>query len=368
MTIAHTSGQAPDAELQLRQEARILLVDDDPDSIRLMHQMLHRYRHVRFATRLEEAFQLIEREAPDLLLLDAEMPDGSGFVLCERLKQLPHTREIPVLFVTAHTDVSFEVRALECGAADFISKPISAPIFQLRVAHHLRTKRQMDLLRQLATVDPLTTLHSPQAFHQILRHEWRHSELAHHPLSLLLIDLDQFRKYNWQLGHQEGDRRLQETAEALRQAQQPSDTLARIGGDEFAWLMPGADSQELQERARHLHAHLNPKGLDADPGAVRSVSAGGSARQAGSELWGDLAQRVELTGNSHTQLLDVARRSLTLARQQGHGRLMTVAMHDAHQVRHAAPHPLGPIEHTPASQYLMGVTQQRGPMFSVSTP
>lgn len=369
MTIASSADLASDTECLLRQQARILLVDDDPGAIRLMHHMLKGYRQVRFATRARDALELIEREPPDLILLDAEMPDGNGFVLCEKLQQLPHTREIPVLFVTAHTDMSFEVRALSCGAADFITKPISAPIFQLRVSHHLRTKRQMDLLRQLATIDPLTALPNAVAFQQMLRQEWRHSELHQRPLSLLLVDLDQFRKYNWRQGHQEGDQRLIDTAEVLRQMQQSSDTVARVGGDEFAWLMPGADAQELEERAQSLHALLNT-GRDSDPARAmaHSVCSGGSSRQASSELWGQQAQRVEMAGSSHTQLLDVARRSLTLARQQGHGRLMTVTLHEAQRVRHAAPHTLGPVEHTPASQYLMGVTAPRESVLSVSNP
>jgi diguanylate cyclase (GGDEF)-like protein len=368
MTTAPSTGTFSAAEQLIRQEARILLVDDDPDAIRLMHQMLQGYRHVRFATRAQDALQLIEREAPDVVLLDAEMPDGNGFGLCERLKLQAHTRDIPVLFVTAHTDVAFEVRALQCGASDFITKPISAPIFQLRVAHHLRTKRQLDLLRQLATIDPLTALPNAQAFQQMLRQEWRHSELNHSPLSLLLIDLDQFRKLNWRLGHQEGDRHLQVTADALRGVQKACDTVARIGGDEFAWLMPGSDAQELTEQARALQAMLHQAQPDAsgEQVALRSICAGGSARQASSELWGLQDQRMEMSGSSHTQLLDIAQRSLTLARKQGHGRLVTVALHDAQRVRHAAPHHLGPIEHTPASQYLAGVTAPCDTVFQVS--
>lgn len=370
MTTAPSPGELAEAECLIRQEARILLVDDDPDAIRLMHQMLQGYRHVRFATRAQEALQLMEREAPDVLLLDAEMPDGNGFTLCERLKQQPHTRDIPVLFVTAHTDVAFEVRALSCGAADFITKPISAPIFQLRVAHHLRTKRQMDLLRQLATIDPLTALPNAQAFQQMLRQEWRHSELTHHPLSLLLIDLDQFRKVNWHQGHQAGDRLLQVTAEVLRTQQQARDSVARVGGDEFAWLMPDSDALVLQERAQALQSALKAQGVTSVEGALPwgSACAGGSVRQASSELWGAQAHRMEMTGTSHSQLLDTAQRSLTLARQQGHGRLVTVTLHEAQRVRHAAPHTLSPVEHTPASQYLQGLTAPRTPLFTASPP
>ena len=370
MTTAPSPGTSAEAESLIRQEARILLVDDDPNAIRLMHQMLQGYRHVRFATRAQDALQLMEREAPDVLLLDAEMPDGNGFSLCERMKQQPHTRDIPVLFVTAHTDVTFEVQALSCGAADFITKPISAPIFQLRVAHHLRTKRQMDLLRQLATIDPLTALPNAQAFQQMLRQEWRHSELTHHPLSLLLIDLDQFRKVNWHQGHQEGDRLLQVTAEVLRTQQQACDSVARVGGDEFAWLMPGSDTLVLHERAEALQCALKAQGLARAESTVSwgSVCAGGSARQASSELWGEQAQRVEMAGTSHSQLLDAAQRSLTLARQQGHGRLVTVTLHEAQRVRHAAPHLPSPVEHTPASQYLQGITAPRTPAFTSPTP
>lgn len=126
----------------------ILVVDDTPDNLTLMSALLKDSYKVRVANGGERALKLaVASEPPDLILLDIMMPGMDGFEVCRRLKAEPATREIPVIFLTAKTDVEDEARGLALGAVDYITKPISPPIVLARVQTHLTLKASADFLR-----------------------------------------------------------------------------------------------------------------------------------------------------------------------------------------------------------------------------
>lgn len=220
----------------------ILLVDDDPGVLRMLHAILSDYPRVQFATSGAEALALMRAQMPDLVLLDAEMPGMSGFEVCAAIKGDPALRNVAVIFVTAHDDVSFETRALGLGAADFLGKPLSAPRVRLRVALHLSLKRQVDLLRNLSEVDGLTGLVNRRGLDASVEREARASRRSNLPLSALMVDVDEFKRFNDAYGHPAGDACLQAIAEALRTtARRPRDLAARYGGEEFTLLLPETD-------------------------------------------------------------------------------------------------------------------------------
>lgn len=136
----------------------ILLVDDNPGLIQVMGRMLSGLALLRFATDGSAALRQMRDSAPDLVLLDAEMPGLSGFEVCQAMQADPALKTIPVIFVTGHGAVDFELKGLELGAVDFISKPISEPLLVARVKTQLRIKRLTDELREVATMDALTRL------------------------------------------------------------------------------------------------------------------------------------------------------------------------------------------------------------------
>ena len=116
----------------------ILLVDDVADNIDILHEVLRPYYHTRVALNGEKALAIATSAAqPDLILLDVMMPGLSGYDVCERLKANPDTRDIPVIFVTAMSEVEDEQRGLALGAVDYITKPISPPLVLARVRTHL---------------------------------------------------------------------------------------------------------------------------------------------------------------------------------------------------------------------------------------
>jgi putative two-component system response regulator len=127
--------------------ATLLVVDDTPANLSLMAGLLHHDYRVRLAHSGARALELVQRELPDLILLDVMMPEMDGYTVCTRLKQDPRTRGIPIIFVTALSQPEDEARGFEAGAVDFIHKPISPPIVQARVRTHLQLKAWQDSLQ-----------------------------------------------------------------------------------------------------------------------------------------------------------------------------------------------------------------------------
>lgn len=231
----------------------LLLVDDNPTMVQLLARMLAGMGRLRFATNGAAALEQLRKLPADLVLLDAEMPGMSGFEVCEAMKADPALADVPVIFVTGHSDAAFELRGLEAGAVDFIAKPVSEPLLLARVRTQLRLKRLTDELRRLATVDGLTGLSNRRAFDAALEREWQRALRDGEPLALLLMDVDHFKKYNDHYGHPAGDACLQAVAGALqRMANRPADLAARYGGEEFALLLP----HTTLEGAGHMAARV----------------------------------------------------------------------------------------------------------------
>ena len=232
---------------------KILLVDDDPSSIRLMASILGGLGSLHFATTGPEALQLARKLVPDVVLLDAGLPGMSGFQVCETLKTEPALAEVPVIFVTSHSEADFEVAGFDIGAADFIAKPVNPALVLARVKAQLRVKRMADELRRISTVDALTGVANRRWFDRALAREWRRARRGGEPLALLMADVDHFKLYNDRYGHPAGDECLRAVAHALTTAsQRPADLVARYGGEEFMLLLPGTPRQGAQHMAHRV--------------------------------------------------------------------------------------------------------------------
>ena len=221
---------------------KILVVDDIPSNVHVLSRILKDDYDIYFATDGEKALDLVQARMPDLVLLDIMMPGMDGFEVCRRIKSDPATHDIPVIFISAKSEVEDETRGLEVGAIDFITKPISPPIVKARVRNHLLLKRQADLLRSLSFLDGLTGIANRRRFDDAMTREWRRCTRSHLPLSLIILDVDHFKAYNDEYGHQAGDECLRLVAELLAdRARRPSDLVARYGGEEFVCLLPETD-------------------------------------------------------------------------------------------------------------------------------
>jgi len=262
----------------LQVKPKLLVVDDQRVNIMVLHELFREDCEVFMAMSGEQALQLCRTVLPDVVLLDVCMDGVDGHEVCRRLKSDPQTKNIPIIFVTGRGAEEDEVRGLELGAVDFIVKPINPVIVRARVNTHLTLKRQNDILRSLALLDGLTGVANRRNFDEHLERSWLQSLREQTTLSVIMIDVDYFKRYNDHYGHQQGDRCLQAVAGALDEAvNRPYDLLARYGGEEFACVLPNTlleDAVVVAERMRANVRSLQLEHLNSDVEQSVTVSLG----------------------------------------------------------------------------------------------
>ncbi len=257
---------------------RLLVVDDQAANIHAVHQIFAGTYQVLMATSGEQAIALCMKSPPDLILLDVAMPGIDGLETCRRLKHMEATRDIPVIFVTGGSRADEENVCWEAGGIDFISKPINPLTLKNRVRAHLQLKQQADTLREMAFRDGLTGVFNRRYFDERYQTEWRRAQRSGGPLSLIMIDVDHFKRYNDHYGHQAGDDCLRAVASALNgELNRPADLLARYGGEEFVCILPetGIEGARLEaERMRQAVEQLALPHAGVETGARVTVSVG----------------------------------------------------------------------------------------------
>ncbi|MBA3033619.1 MAG: diguanylate cyclase [Gammaproteobacteria bacterium] len=250
LTVAAAEPAALDI---LPSRPRLLIVDDQPINIQVLYQAFQADHEVFVATSGAQALDFCRGDPPDLILLDVMMPEMDGLEVCRRLKPDPGTADIPVIFVSAQQDPADETRALEAGGVDFITKPINRAVVRARVRTHLTLKAQADLLRSLAFIDGLTGVANRRRFDEHLQTEWRYCRRGAAPLTLIMIDIDHFKRYNDHYGHQAGDTCLVAVAAAIKKCLGRShDLVARYGGEEFVCLLPDCGPAGAVRKAETL--------------------------------------------------------------------------------------------------------------------
>lgn len=255
--------------------SRILIVDDEPANVRVLAETLRDRYALSFARRGAEALELVRRVGFDLILMDVMMPGMDGLDVLARLQENPATEEIPVIFVTAMDQLTDEARGLECGAVDYITKPINPAIVRARVRTHLELKRQRDLLANLANIDGLTGIANRRRFDRELDLRWTRQEAAREGIGLLMADIDHFKQYNDHYGHDRGDDCLRQVAGVLESTGKDA-LVARYGGEEFALLCSPDYAKELAASCLAAVQDLEITHAQSGAGPVVTISIGGA--------------------------------------------------------------------------------------------
>jgi diguanylate cyclase (GGDEF)-like protein len=309
---------------------QILIVDDDPSTILLLGQIVAEEGTVRFATTGAEGMRLARTLPPDLILLDAELPDVDGFRVCSELKRDVAFGDVPIVFVSSHREEEFELAGLRAGASDFIGKPIHPRLVLERARAQLRVKRMSDQLRKMATIDPLTGIANRRRWDEAVELEWRRARRAGRALSLGFVDVDHFKTYNDHYGHTLGDVCLRTVAKALTGAcLRPADLVARFGGEEFSVLLPETAEEGAEHLARRVLSAIDELGIPhaASPTAhVLTVSVGMATYTPARP---PLRSPSSLEG-SPAALAEAADRALYSAKRAGRARAHRIHVHEEH--------------------------------------
>lgn len=325
----------PDSAKMPTRRPRLLLVDDDTNVIQLMAKTLTPLAQLRFATCGEDALRLAREEVPDLVLLDAEMPGMSGFQVCEAMKHDALLDEVPVIFVTSHSEEAVETAGLALGAADFITKPIRPAILAARVGNHLHFKLARDQLKRLAFIDGLSGVANRRVFDEQLLKEWARAQRAQLPLTLLMVDIDHFKAFNDRYGHQQGDAALKAVAQALQSVvKRPGDLVARYGGEEFVVVLPDTSLDGAGQIAASMLQAVQQLAIAHDASATAAwvtVSIGGACFDACGEPLASGVVTIEMDEQDVLQdgggsLLQAADAALYEAKHGGRARAVFYAL------------------------------------------
>ncbi|MDC8758176.1 diguanylate cyclase domain-containing protein [Janthinobacterium fluminis] len=225
-------------------KAKILVVDDSPDNVDLMLEILRDagYTSVTATLRPEQVCPLHREHCYDLILLDLQMPELNGFQVMKGLKEIEQGGYLPVLALTAQP--SFKIAALEAGARDFISKPFDLLEVHKRIHNMLEVRLLYKELAQyskqqqeLALHDPLTGLPNRRLLEDRIATSLQHAQRNRGKAAVMYLDLDGFKAINDTYGHAYGDEILKMVAKRLVGSSRKEDTVARIGGDEFVIVL-----------------------------------------------------------------------------------------------------------------------------------
>lgn len=305
----------------------VLVVDDNRVNVGLLTGILQKRNYaVRNATDGLQALAVMRAAAPEIVLLDIRLPGMDGYEICRQMKADPRTKDIPVIFVSALDDGLDKARAFEVGGIDYVAKPFSAAEVVARVENQLKISRLQRhlgqknaeleranrLLQSLSYVDALTGVPNRRHFDELLDQEWRRALRDESSLCVVLIDVDLFKAFNDNYGHQSGDDCLKHVAvEVSGVLRRGGDLAARYGGEEFGVVLPGTEApgalivaEDIRQRVESLKiAH---KG---SPFQVVTISLGIKAMRPGPK-------------DTPEAILVAADKALYKAKEQGRNRVV----------------------------------------------
>jgi len=252
---------------------KVLVVEDSkPISLvicRIITGMGHEVVHAPCG---ETALSYFCNDKFDLILMDVEMPGIDGYETTRRIRAIKTTSWFPIIFLSGNTDDTYLARGIEAGGDDYLSKPVKPKVLQAKINAMARIAQMQDQLteansglaraneelQRLSCLDGLTSVTNRRGLDNQFEMEWRHSFEDPKPLSVMMIDIDQFKGFNDNYGHLAGDDCLKSVAQALKGAlSRQGDLIARYGGEEFIILLPGTDLEGAQDIATKLFIALN---------------------------------------------------------------------------------------------------------------
>jgi diguanylate cyclase (GGDEF)-like protein len=233
----------------------VLVVDDDPDKRMLLTVALQMAGYeVRTANDGEQGLAAVESFQPDLIITDVMMPKMDGYELARRIRANPQTRFLPIIIQTAaRNDAQDLRRGSEVGALGYITDPTDIDMLLARARTLLDFKHYLDTCEEAAFTDHLTGLANRRRFERQLEREVSRTMRYGRPFCLLLLDIDNFKLVNDTYGHEAGDEVIRRLALTLQAGTRGIDLAARIGGEEFAVILPETDFEggvDVAERLR----------------------------------------------------------------------------------------------------------------------
>jgi diguanylate cyclase (GGDEF)-like protein len=299
---------------------RVVIAEDDLVARRVLETLLVKWGYeVELAGDGPQAWRILQSlNAPQLVILDWMMPGKSGLQVCRELRKITGRPYTYVIVITAKTQHQEIVEGLAAGADDYITKPVDAEDLNARLRTARRVLELQDEIwsareavryRVQATHDPLTGVWNRGAVLDLLARELSRAERERRPVSLILADLDHFKRINDGYGHLAGDAVLREATRRMAALMRPYDIVGRYGGEEFLVVLPGCDLPQAQDIAERIRREIRATPVETEEGAIPVTSSLGVSA---TSLLGELLPDA---------LIQAADAALYRAKEQGRDRV-----------------------------------------------
>jgi len=265
----------------------VLVVEDNASISMVISRIIKGMGHeVTGAADAELALDLVEANEYHLILMDVELPGINGYEATNKIREML-SHWIPIIFLSANTEDSYIAKGIESGGDDYLSKPVKPMVLRAKIKAMSRiAEMQKDLatantgltraneeLQRLSCLDGLTSTVNRRGFDSQFEVEWRRSLRESLPLSVMMIDIDEFKGFNDNHGHLAGDDCLKGVAQAISsQLVRPGDLIARYGGEEFAILLPNTDLDGAKNVADRIMQALHKANLSYPESSVSDRS------------------------------------------------------------------------------------------------
>jgi diguanylate cyclase (GGDEF)-like protein len=306
----------------------ILVIEDHPDQRDLLAIVLQRegYRVITAPNGVDGLAKL-EQEHVQIALSDIMMPKMDGFELIKRIRSNSALKSIYFILITARIQEGDRVRGLDLGADDYITKPFSFSELLARVRVGSRVVQYQRHLEHQSQIDSLTGLYNRRAFEKKMEEEFERSKRYQHPLSLLILDIDNFKNINDTYGHHGGDSALVKISETLRAKTRQTDFPSRFGGEEFVLVLPETDHESALQVANKVHEE------------IRSCTFGTAGQSFSLTVSIGLSSTSNCAYRDWREMLKDADEALYVAKNTGKDRIESCASCKKHGVAQTPNHP-----------------------------
>ena len=266
-----------ESESEKRTPTRILVVDDEEIMRTFLKEVLSDEGYqIDLAVSGRDAVEKMTSNQYEIIITDIVMPELDGLGVVAAAKDLPY--EVDVVVMTGYASMGTAVESMKLGATDYITKPFNIDQIRIIVANTIkRQAAEGEFYKELSRKDGLTDLYNHRFFHQLLETEISRGKRYNRVVSLIMMDIDNFKRFNDSHGHPAGDVALRQLSRLLRESSRTCDFVARYGGEEFAIIAPEASpdaARRMAERIREAVAEAVFDGEEAMPGGSLTISLG----------------------------------------------------------------------------------------------